>query len=280
MSALVLAEVVKSVHDLPSLSMIVMEVLQTFEQTDVNTGLLADKVAKDQALAAKTLRLANSSFYGLQRKVATIQQAITVLGFDSVRTLITAAAITDVFSDAQGPFWDSRAFWRHSVGTALCAKMTARHLKMNQDIAFVAGLLHDIGKLVLITRFPERYAEAVAYRDEHDCYVLEAERKVLELDHTQVGRALAERWKFPMTVQRAISSHHAPTGHDLGDIPAVVHIADALAHALDLSAKEDDLVPQVSEAAWSSLPIDARAFDRICREAESEFEEACQVLVR
>lgn len=279
MSGLILANVVRSVRDLPSLPAVVLEVMKTFQQCDVNTEVLAEKVSQDQALAAKTLRLANSSFYGLQRKVVTIQQAITILGFDSVRTIITAAAVTDAFKPGRRERFDSKAFWRHSVGTAVCAKMMARQLNLNHDFAFVSGLLHDVGKLVLVTKFPELYDEVLRYRAEHDCFVLDAERAVLTLDHSVVGRALAEYWKFPPSMQRAIANHHAPETEDLGGITAVVHIADALAHGLDLSQQEDDVVPSVSEAAWNSLALDAPTFRKICRSTESEFEEACQVLV-
>jgi putative nucleotidyltransferase with HDIG domain len=277
---LVLSDVVRDIRNLPSLPAVVMEVLNTFEQPDVDTGLLADKVAKDQALAAKTLRLANSSFYGLQRKVNTLQQAITILGFDSVRTLIAAAAVTDNFYDNRCALFDSRSFWMHSVGAALCAKMIARELHLNQDYAFVSGLLHDIGKLVLATRFPEQYAQAMAYRSENDCFAIEAERAVLGVDHTQVGQALAEYWKFPVSMQDAIGSHHTRDGQNLDGISVVVHIAESLAHALDLADQDDELVPAVDDAAWDRMGLDAAAFKRVCRNMEAEFETACQILVK
>jgi putative nucleotidyltransferase with HDIG domain len=278
MKALELADVIKNIRDLPSLPVVVLEVLRSFEQKDASTGLLAEKVAKDQALAAKTLRLANSSFYGLSRKVTTIQQAITILGFDSIRTLITAAAVTDVFSGSKHGAFDFKGFWRHAIGTALCAKMLARQMNLNQDYAFVSGLMHDIGRLVMVTRFPERYMEAMKYRAEHDCFMIEAERTVIGLDHTVVGRALAEYWKFPAVMQKAIANHHAPEDTDLGDIPAIVHVAESISHALDLSHQEDDLVPVVAENAWKSLNLAPQAFRTVCRDTEAEFEEACQIL--
>lgn len=279
MTALTPADIAKGIRSLPSLPIVVLEVLKSFEQTDASTGMLAEKVAKDQALAAKTLRIANSSFYGLSRKVTTIQQAITILGFDSVRTLIAAAAVTDIFSDSRHGAFEYKAFWRHSIGTGLCAKMLARQLKINQDYAFVCGLLHDIGRLVLVTRFPELYAAAMEHREKKDCYVIDAERAVLEMDHAVVGRALAEYWKFPLIMQKAIGNHHQPEGEDLGDIPAVVHVAEATAHALDLTQDEDDLVPVVSADAWKSLGLEAAVFRKICRDTEEEFEDACQILV-
>lgn len=279
MTALALDDIAKGIRNLPSLPIVVLDVLKSFEQTDASTGMLAEKVAKDQALAAKTLRIANSSFYGLSRKVTTIQQAITILGFDSVRTLIAAAAVTDVFSDNRQGGFDFKAFWRHAIGTGLCAKLLARQMKLNQDYAFVCGLLHDIGRLVLVTRFPEQYAAAMKYRAEQDCFVIEAERAVLQMDHAAVGRALAEYWKFPLIMQKAIANHHNPQGEDLSDIPAVVHVAEATAHALDLTRDDDDLVPVMSEEAWKSLGLEAAAFRTICRDTETEFEDACQILV-
>jgi putative nucleotidyltransferase with HDIG domain len=279
MTVLALDDIAKGIRNLPSLPVVVLEVLKSFEQPDASTGMLAEKVAMDQALAAKTLRIANSSFYGLSRKVTTIQQAITILGFDSVRTLIAAAAVTDVFAGSRHGAFDFKGFWRHAIGAGLCAKMVARHMKLNQDYAFVCGLLHDIGRLVLVTRFPEQYAEAMKYRAEKDCFVIEAERAVLEIDHAVVGRALAEYWKFPLIMQKAIANHHNPQGDDLSDIPAVVHVAEATAHALDLTQDEDDLVPVVAEDAWNSLGLEAAVFRNVCRDTEEEFEEACQILV-
>ncbi|WP_420476230.1 HDOD domain-containing protein [Noviherbaspirillum sp. ST9] len=272
-------DIAKGIRHLPSLPIVVLDVLKSFEQPEASVGELADKVARDQALAAKTLRIANSSFYGLSRKVTTIQQAITILGFDSVRALIAAAAVTDVFSSGRQGGFDFKAFWRHAIGTGLWAKMLARQLKLNQDYAFVCGLLHDIGRLVLVTRFPEQYAAAMRYRTQKDCYVIEAERAVLEMDHAAVGRALADYWKFPVIMQKAIADHHEPQGEDLRDVPAVVHIAEATVHALDMAQDDDDLVPVVSEDAWKSLGLEACEFRGMCRDAEAEFEEACQILV-
>lgn len=279
MSTLSPSDIAKGIRALPALPVVVLEVLKSFEQPDASVGALAEKVAKDQALAAKTLRIANSSFYGLSRKVTTIQQAITILGFDSVRTLVAAASVTDIFKDQPDGRFDFRAFWRHAIGTGLCARMLAREMTINQDYAFVCGLLHDVGRLVLVTSFREQYNAAMHYRDERDCYVIEAERAVIEMDHSTVGRALADYWKFPLIMQRAIGNHHDPQGEDLGDVPAVVHVADAIAHALGLTRDDDDLVPVVSDAAWKSLGLDAGSVRRVFRDTEAEFEEACQILV-
>lgn len=278
MSTLTLPEVIKDIGDLPSLPLVVAELLRSFDKPDANICTLAEKVSRDQALAAKTLRLANSSFYGLQHKVKTIPHAITVLGFDSVRALITAAAVINNFSGSRHAAFDFSSFWRHAIGTSLCAKAVARATDQNQDHAFISGLLHDIGKLVLVTRFPGQYSETMAFMAANDCYAIEAERDVLGLDHTGVGRALAEHWKFPPVIQRTIANHHAPTAQDFGDIPSVVHIADAIVYALDLTGEGCAMVPPVVDDAWNSLNIRPAALRSVFREVEREFEDACQIL--
>jgi putative nucleotidyltransferase with HDIG domain len=278
MNTISLEQAVGTVRDLPSLPSVVVQLIRTFGEADVGVGDLAAQIAKDQAIAAKTLRLANSSFYGLQSRVTTIDQAITVLGFDSVRSLVTAAGIVGQFSACENERFDFAAFWCHAVGTALSAKGVARQAGCNQEFAFVSGLLHDIGRLVLVTRFPEQYRAAQAFQRENECDMLRAERAVLGLDHAVVGRALAQHWKFPDLIQRAIGHHHAPERADLGDIPSVVHVANVIVHALDLGGGEDELVPPVVQDAWDSLGIDAAGLRRVFAETEAEFENACQIL--
>ncbi|WEF31159.1 HDOD domain-containing protein [Pseudoduganella chitinolytica] len=218
-AALTYDEVVEGLGDLPSLPAVVMELLNSIDQEDVDIGLLARKVSHDQALTAKTLRLANSSAYGFQVKVTTIQQAITYLGFETTRNLITAAAVTGCFAEGKCAGFDHKAFWRHSIGSAACAKVLARHMRFNQDYAFTAGLLHDIGRLVLVSGFPRHYERVLAWRAQHDSTLLLAERTVLGIDHVEAGLALAEHWNFSDTMRLAIGGHHAPTRPGPASLP-------------------------------------------------------------
>lgn len=272
-------DVVRTLDDLPSLPAVVMELLNSIDQDDVDISVLAKKVSYDQALTAKTLRLANSSLYGLQVKVTTIQQAITYLGFQTTRNLITAAAVTGCFAEGHCPGFDHKAFWRHSIATAACAKVLARQMRFNQDYAFTAGLLHDIGRLVLVSCFPNQYAETIAYRDEHDCYLLEAERIVLGVDHVDAGMALAEHWNFSDTMRLAIGGHHDPEAPGAGFLAAIIHVADAIVHALDLAQMPDDLVPPVSTVAWTALGLDEEIYLQLFRETELQYEEISMVLL-
>jgi putative nucleotidyltransferase with HDIG domain len=272
-------EVVKHIRDLPSLSAVVVELLSTIEQEDVDVHVLGAKIALDQSLTAKTLRLANSSFYGLQSKVTSIAQAISVLGFHSIRTLVTACSVTGSFPETSRGSFNFKAFWRHSVATGVCAQLLARRLKINPDSAFTAGLLHDIGALVLATRFPAQYEEMLAYRRQHDCSIVDAEQAVFGIDHALVGSTLAGYWKFPLAMQSAVANHHAPDETGTASLDLVVHAANTLAHALDLSEVEDDLVPPLSAHVWKVLALSEADSMSLFKEAETTFQEMCQVLI-
>lgn len=279
MSALVLDDIVSKLVDLPSLPAVVMELLSSIDQENVDISVLAKKVSHDQALTAKTLRLANSSLFGLQVKVTTIQQAITFLGFQTTRNLITAAAVTGCFPEGQCPGFDDKAFWRHSIASAACCKVMARRVRFNQDYAFTAGLLHDIGRLVLVSSFSAQYRQVMEYRNLNDCTVLDAERAVMGIDHVVAGVALAEHWNFSDTMKMAIAFHHDPEAPGAGILAAIVHVANAIVHALDVAGEEDDLVPAVSSSAWTALGLNQEAYLHVFRETELQFEEITLLLM-
>lgn len=271
-------DVVKGIRDLPALPLVVSELIRSFDNPNVNTGTLADSVSKDQALAAKTLRLANSSFYGMACKVKTVQQAVAVVGFDSVRSMIVAVGIIDAFAHADDAHFNFPAFWRHSIATALCARSLAQACNVSSGDSFICGLLHDIGTLVLVTVFRGEYAAAMRQCAAGDMAAIDAERDLLGMDHATVGRTLAEHWKFPLLIQEAIASHHAPMIADYDRITSVVHVADAIAHALDFGGLDDDVVPMVVDKVWDSLQLDSAVLHQVFHETESEFGEACQIL--
>jgi putative nucleotidyltransferase with HDIG domain len=175
--------------------------------------------------------------------------------------------------------FDFPAFWRHSIGTALCAKALAGQLGTNQDSAFTAGLLHDIGRLVLVIGFPQHYEATIACRAERDCGLLEAERHVLGVDHAVAGRALAQLWKFAPAIQEAVADHHEPDEKQHKSLASVVHVADAIAHGLDLSGQKEDLVPLLSSAIWNRMGLVEQEWMEVFKESESQFSEVCRILL-
>lgn len=267
------------IQDLPSLPAVVMELLGSIEQENIDISVLAKKVSHDQALTAKTLRLANASSFGFQVKVTTIQQAITFLGFQTTRNLITSAAMTGCFPSGRCPGFNDKGFWRHSIATATCARVLARRLRFNQDFAFTAGLLHDIGRLVLVTAHPAAYGDVLAWRARHGGDWQEAERAVLGIDHVDAGVALADHWHFSDTMRQAIAFHHAPDTPGAGFLAAIVHIANAIVHALDLAGEDDEVVPQISDVAWHAMGLGEEAYLHVFRETELQFGEIATILI-
>jgi putative nucleotidyltransferase with HDIG domain len=272
-------KVIAQIRDLPALPAIVQDLMKDIAPDEVDINIISRKVMLDQALAAKTLRFANSSFYGSQAKVTTIQQAITLIGVNSVRHVVTATALTGYFPSNNCVGFDFVSVWRHAIATAVCARLLARHLHVNQDYAFTAGLLHDIGRLVLATYFRREYEAVIAYRKLHDCHWLEAEREVMGIDHAMAGEALAEHWNFSDTIRNAIGGHHHPEAQTSSSLASIVHIANAIVHALDLSGDEDDMVPTISPGAWEGLGLSEDIYQQIFMETELLFDEVSRVLL-
>lgn len=278
MNAIAMDDVLRTIHQLPSLPTVVLALLQSLEREQVNIDALADQIALDQALAAKTLRLANSSFYGMAREVATIEQAIAILGFRTVRSLATTAALMSALAGNAATRSNALPFWRHSIAVAICARELASRLHLNPEQAYAAGLLHNIGRLVLVTQFASQYECTMAHRAEHDCSLFEAEQAVLGLDHAAVGQALAQYWKFPLELQQAVAFHHASIIIGQPSLLVVIYAANAITHALDVSQHAADLVPPLPTGLWQQLGLDEKALLAVFENTDKQFAGASLVL--
>lgn len=276
---ILLDDVIKQIKDLPTLPAVAQDMLSNLDNEDTSLEAICAKVAEDQSLAAKTLKLANSSFYGTNSKVVTLQQAVSMLGIKNVKNLIRMTILSNSFPVSRCRGFDFEAFWRHSVATAICAELISRTLHMKHDFAFTAGLLHDIGKLVLVTRFPKEYAEVITFQARQDCHLRDAEQAVLGVDHVAAGLILAIQWQFSDAIQDAIRGHHDPDKKDLNSVAAIVHVANSIVHALDLSQTKNDLVPLLSQAAWDTLALTEADYLSIFRETELRFEAMNQILL-
>lgn len=272
------AQIEARLKQLPSLPSAVSEVLASFGNEHVDVDVIARQIARDQGLTARVLRVANSSFYGLQSKVGSINEAVMLLGFKSVRSIVLAVGMTGAFRVDQCPGFDSQAYLRHAVGTALAARALVQRTGGNAEYGFTAGLLHDIGQLVLAANFAQQYAEVLAYRRKNDCLLEVAERELLGVDHAEVGGMLAEAWRFPHYLAVAVREHHRPPVSDTESLSDVVHVADITSHALSLAGAGDDMVPFLDPGAWRRMALDAASYGRLLPEIAAAIDDACQVL--
>lgn len=281
MTAFLLTE--QALHDkagaLPALPVVAVELLASLDQDDVDVDTLARHIMTDQSLAARALRVANSPFYGLAGRVTTIQDAVVILGFRAVRSLVLASLMVKAVNHVGGAQKNPRGFWRHAVAVALCARGLARSVGACPDTAFTAGLLHDIGRIFLAACFPEHTQAAHQRQHELGGAYIQAEHEVLGLDHGVAGGVLARQWGFPSRIADAIARHHHPDQGDAADLTDLCHGADILAHALDVEGHAHAAVPQICNAAWSRLAPNWNAMSGLLRQVESDLDDTCLALL-
>lgn len=267
-------QVLARLNQLPSLPASIADLLASFAEEDVDVDRISQLIVRDQGLTARVLRVANSSFYGLQNRVGTIPEAVVILGFRAVRSMALAVGMSNIFRVEHCPGFESRAYLRHCAAVGLAARGLAAVSGHHPELAFTGGILHDIGQLVLAANFPAEYGEALAYRQQHDCFMVQAERAILGMDHGEVGGVLAQAWHFPPALHAAVAEHHGPASA-LADL---IHVADALAHALGLACLADEMVMPVEPAAWQRLGLDATKLAGIPGMIEQEMEDTCLVI--
>lgn len=268
MSEMTLEHILQKVRQLPSLSLVLKEVLHSFDNENVDVQTLIGKISRDQGLVARILRVANSAFYGHPNRVGSIGEAVVVLGFHNIRSLVMAAGIINQFPSAKDKAFDRIQFWRHAIGAAVCAKVLAARLGQDQEEAFTAGLLHDIGVLVLDAYFHTYFERVLAYCAANDCALADAEFVVLGLSHAAIGFEVARQWKFPPSIQYAIRDHHQPDDDAPAALTDLVHLANVLCHALEIGNSGCDLVPPLSEGAWKRLGLAWDEMGAIFRDIE------------
>lgn len=258
MGTLTINDVMARVTALPALPQIVNRILESLNDERANIESLSEIVAGDPAVSVRLLAAANSGVFG-GHKIASLRQAMMLLGIGRVRQITVATAIIERFHTPL-PF-DSRRLWRHSVAVALCAQEIAINAGLDAETAYMAGLLHDIGQLLLFVTDPYGYADVLRELGSGDEAIVSCEREHFGLDHAEVGRELAARWNLPSAIALAIGGHH-----DLGNecpptaLVDVVHVAEALAHALDLGRVENNRVPELCDLACARMGIEWRDF--------------------
>ncbi|PHS68907.1 MAG: phosphohydrolase [Methylophaga sp.] len=236
----------------------------------------------DPALATRLLKVVNSPFYGFPSQISTISRAITIIGTRELIHLVLATSVINAFSGIPSSLINMTEFWRHSLATAVAAKYLAKacgHRATEQF--FIAGLLHNIGSLILYQSVPELAREAINSSQFGNGVIYEAEQRVLGFNHTHVGQELIKAWRLPKSLEEAARYHHDPSSAEEFAVEvAVVHIADILCSAAQLGHSGDNHVPPLDPAAWDLLNLNEDILSTITQQVVEQVDVLTALLVK
>lgn len=203
-----LDKLVGSIQDIPTLSTVALKINSEINKESLTADSLAKIISSDPSLLSKILRIANSAYYGLSGHVKTPQRAITVLGLNAIQSLSLTVSVFGFFSESKSVI-DFPAFWHHSLGTAVASKTIAASVDLKSgEKAFICGLLHDIGKIVMAFKIPDALESIIALMNEKKIPQSLAEEEILGYNHQKIGSELAATWHFPEEYGKAVLHHH------------------------------------------------------------------------
>lgn len=224
--------------NLPSMPALLMEALQQINGEQDLAGLV-DKISQDPSMTVRILRIANSPFYGMPREIGSLREAIVLLGLNRIRDMLIGICFSKMLPTWHKDF-NRQLFLHHSMAVAKCARQLAQYTGNNPDLAFTAGLLHDLGNLVIAVLFPDEFSRVIA---ESAFPRIETERRILGFDNMEVGGEAAQHWNLPMAIQEAIEQHQTPpepgAAKSLGLLVYTANLLITKAEQSDESALEE-----------------------------------------
>ncbi|TSA06426.1 MAG: HDOD domain-containing protein [Deltaproteobacteria bacterium] len=252
----------EQIEQLPPFPMVINQVLSMIEDPNATLADLAKVILNDPSLTGNILRATNSAYYGFPGKISTVSHAVSLLGLNEVKNLALSLPINDAFFTKNRSFGlDQTDLWVHSLSVGFCVRKIGERVGYPLlEEAFVAGLLHDIGKNLLNDVFPERFDQALHRAEEQQRSLVDIEQELLTISHATIGSWLAQHWKLPDTLTTAIQNHHQPlatiSDEDTGiRLEAIIFLADFLAKFLSLGFSGDRYLPRIRPEIFKHLAI-------------------------
>jgi putative nucleotidyltransferase with HDIG domain len=275
--------VVNRIHNLPTPPIVFAQVNKVINDPNTSAYQIGSIVAEDPALSAKILKLTNSAFYGLSRTITSVKQAIVILGLDVVRSLVLSASVFDAFSKQYKIDKDYLdAFWRHSLSVAFMARIISRTKSfpsfLEAEESFSAGLLHDIGKLVIFAQMPDDCKKvAKALLDNPNLPGNMIEEEILGFDHAAVGSYLSQKWNLPESLAVAINHHHNPDAVPDNITTHIINVSDFISWTAAKMSDETELYVEhvpLCQLSWDKLGLKIEQEGQLVQLLQTEYTKA------
>lgn len=288
----------ESIRELPAVPLVISEILNMIDHKDVGAGKIASLIEKDQSLTARVLKVANSPYYGFSRRIATVDLAVVVMGLNTIKEILLGIMLHKFVSKSKKRSLDIKAFWEYSVFCASAARLLSRKLGYRlAGEAFVAGLMHDIGVLIISEYFTDKYNKINMLITERKIDIIDAEEAVLGANHCEIGAWIAEKWNLPRNLVTAIRNHHTHFSKFISDgnedseidfstvnqpLTAIVSLSEWFAHTMGKKSwRPETTMPEFylskevfDDISDHELLTPDSAFKVLQSEIEEEFQKA------
>jgi HD-like signal output (HDOD) protein len=267
--------IASKVGNLPILPTIAAKMIELADNPETQTETLAQLISNDQSLTARILKAANSVYYGLSREISTVDTAIVVMGYKAVKEIgLSLSAVDSLKNIGSLNRFDIQKYWEHSVGVGSAAREIAKkYLSEQTGELYVAGLLHDVGKMILIQYAQQDFYAVLDCMKEENIAYFEAEEQILGITHGEIGYIISERWNLPEKIGTLIRFHHCPQNapENFAAQAAVIDAADTLCHSCGICNENHKIDKSVNEKT-------ARLFDENRTFDENESAEICRII--
>jgi putative nucleotidyltransferase with HDIG domain len=274
-------DLLKGYVEISSLPMIYTQINEAINNPRKSLADIARIVSEDSGLSARLLRIVNSAFYNFPTHIETVSRAVAIVGIQELRALAILTSVMQLFKGIPSNLVNMESFWRHSVACGLTAKMLATHRReTNVELFFTAGILHDLGRLIMFQKEPERSLEAMMRAKDENKLLYSTEREVFGFDHAAVGRVLVQSWKLPPRVEEVVAFHHSPAAASRFPVEtSIVHVADVLTHVMRLGNSGEPCVPPLERSGWDSLGLSLNVLTPIVEQVERQFNDSINSMI-
>ncbi|MDX1953172.1 MAG: HDOD domain-containing protein [Verrucomicrobiota bacterium] len=274
-------ELIGGIPSLGSYAGVLQEIEAILDDPQSTLDQVGEIIEKDPDLTARLLKLGNSSFFGFPQRIETVADTISLIGIQQVQDLISVSMVIELFEGVSADLVDMESFWKHSLGCGLIARQlaTARRLAKPERY-FVAGLLHDVGRMVLYTRSPEDARRVFGLYQTKVMLLRTAEQEVLGFNHCEIAEGLLMKWDYPAQLVAAVRHHHTPMSAGAYQMEAsLVHIADYLVNGMQLGSSGERYVPPAQRQAWERIGLETDCLDALVESVDAQIIEVEQAFL-